>query len=165
MVLPLLWVATMGLVGGYDPRFIGVGSEEFRRVLNGALALTATVAIASYAVKFQTARGYVVIALPCATVFDLVIRHRLRKRLHMLRSKGACMRKVVAVGHAPAVADLVGELRRGTYHGLSVVGACLAAAACCTRSPASRRTAGWTASPTRWASSARTRSRCWPARR
>jgi len=32
----------------------------------------------------------------------------------------------VAVGHAPAVADLVGELRRGTYHGLSVVGACLA---------------------------------------
>jgi exopolysaccharide biosynthesis polyprenyl glycosylphosphotransferase len=125
-VLPLLWVATLGLAGGYDPRFIGVGSEEFRRVLNGALALTATVAIASYAVKFQTARGYVVIALPCATVFDLVIRHRLRKRLHQLRSKGACMRKVVAVGHAPAVADLVGELRRGTYHGLSVVGACLA---------------------------------------
>jgi len=82
-------------------------------VLNGALALTATVAIASYAVKFQTARGYVVIALPCATVFDLVIRHRLRKRLHMLRSKGACMRKVVAVGHAPAVADLVGELLHG----------------------------------------------------
>jgi exopolysaccharide biosynthesis polyprenyl glycosylphosphotransferase len=30
------------------------------------------------------------------------------------------------VGDAPAVADLVGELRRGTYHGLSVVGACLA---------------------------------------
>ncbi len=75
-VLPLLWVATLGLAGGYDRRFIGVGSEEFRRVLNGALALTATVAIASYAVKFQTARGYVVIALPCATVFDLVIRHR-----------------------------------------------------------------------------------------
>jgi exopolysaccharide biosynthesis polyprenyl glycosylphosphotransferase len=125
-VLPLLWVATLGLAGGYDPRFIGVGSEEYRRVLNGALALTATVAIASYAVKFQTARGYVVLALPCATVFDLVIRYRLRKRLHRLRSKGACMRKVIAVGHAPAVADLVGELRRGTYHGLSVVGACLA---------------------------------------
>ncbi len=125
-VLPLLWVATLGLAGGYDPRFIGVGSEEFRRVLNGAMSLTAMVAIASYAVKFQTARGYVVIALPCATMLDLVVRHRLRRRLHVLRSRGACMRKVVAVGHAPAVADLVGELRRGSYHGLSVVGACLA---------------------------------------
>jgi exopolysaccharide biosynthesis polyprenyl glycosylphosphotransferase len=125
-VLPLLWVASLALAGGYDPRFIGVGSEEFRRVLNGAVTLIAMVAIVSYAVKFDTARGYVVIALPCATVFDLIVRHRLRKRLHRLRSRGACMRRVLAVGHAAAVADLVAELRRGTYHGLSVVGACLA---------------------------------------
>ena len=125
-LLPLLWVASIALAGGYDPRFIGVGSDEFRRVLNAAVSLTAMVAIASYAVKFELARGYILIALPCATLFDLVVRHRLRKRLHKLRSRGACMRRVVAVGHAPAVADLIGELRRGSYHGLSVVGACLA---------------------------------------
>ena len=125
-LLPMLWVGSLAVAGGYDPRFIGVGSDEFRRVINAAVTLTAVIAIASYAVKFDTARGYVVIALPAATLFDLVVRHRLRRRLHRLRSRGACMRKVVAVGHAPAVADLVGELRRGTYHGLSVVGACLA---------------------------------------
>jgi exopolysaccharide biosynthesis polyprenyl glycosylphosphotransferase len=125
-LLPLLWIGSLALVGGYDPRFIGVGSDEFRRVINAAVMLTATIAIASYAVKFDTARGYVVIALPCVTIFDLIVRYRLRRRLHRLRSSGACMRKVVAVGDAPAVAELVGELRRGTYHGLSVVGACLA---------------------------------------
>ncbi|MGH3070397.1 MAG: sugar transferase [Streptosporangiaceae bacterium] len=125
-LLPILWIGSLALAGGYDPRFIGVGSDEFRRVINAAVTLTATIAIASYAVKFDTARGYVVIALPCVTIFNLVVRHRLRRRLHHLRSRGACMRKVVAVGHAAAVADLVGELRRGTYHGLSVVGACLA---------------------------------------
>src|SRR6185437_13922704 len=125
-LLPLLWVGALALVGGYDPRFTGVGSDEFRRVINAAVMLTATIAIASYAVKFDTARGYVVVALPSVTIFDLIVRYRLRRRLHRLRSRGACMRKVVAVGDAPAVADLVGELRRGTYHGLSVVGACLA---------------------------------------
>ena len=125
-LLPLLWVGALALTGGYDPRFIGVGSDEFRRVINAAVTLTALIAIASYAVKFDTARGYVVIALPTAAVFDLVVRHRLRRHLHHQRSKGAYMRKVLAVGHAPAVADLIGELRRGTYHGLSVVGACLA---------------------------------------
>ena len=125
-LLPLLWVGSLALVGGYDPRFTGVGSDEFRRVINAAVMLTATIAIASYAVKFDTARGYVVVALPSVTIFDLIVRYRLRRRLHRLRSRGACMRKVVAVGDAPAVADLVGELRRGTYHGLSVVGACLA---------------------------------------
>ena len=36
------------------------------------------------------------------------------------------MHSVVAVGHEPAVADLVTELGRDRYHGLTVVGACVA---------------------------------------
>jgi exopolysaccharide biosynthesis polyprenyl glycosylphosphotransferase len=39
------------------------------------------------------------------------------------------MRRVVVVGHAPVVSDIVTMLRRETYHGLSVVAACLADAA------------------------------------
>jgi exopolysaccharide biosynthesis polyprenyl glycosylphosphotransferase len=124
--LPVLWIASIALAGGYDSRFIGVGSDEFRKILNAAVSLTAGIALISYALKFDLARGYVVLALPSATVFDLLARYRLRKRLHKLRSSGACMARVVAVGHASAVADLIAELRRSTYHGLSVVGACLA---------------------------------------
>ena len=124
--LPFLWTASIALAGGYDSRFIGVGPDEFRKVLNAAVSLTAGIAVISFAFKFDLARGYVVLALPSAAAFDLLARYRLRKRLHKVRSAGACMRRVVAVGHAAAVADLVAELRRGTYHGLSVVGACLA---------------------------------------
>jgi hypothetical protein len=29
--LPLIWIAWVGMAGGYDPRLIGLGSEEFRR--------------------------------------------------------------------------------------------------------------------------------------
>jgi hypothetical protein len=36
------------------------------------------------------------------------------------------MQRVVAVGHAPAVADLAATLRRDKFNGLGVVGACLA---------------------------------------
>ena len=64
--------------------------------------------------------------MPLTTALDLVFRHRLRKRLHKMRARGACMHRVVAIGHAPAVADLIAELRRDPYHGLDVVGACLA---------------------------------------
>ena len=66
------------------------------------------------------------IALPTAVVLDLFARFLLRKRLHRQRKAGACTQRVVAVGHAPAVADLVALLRRDSHHGLSVVGACLA---------------------------------------
>lgn len=125
--LPLLWTASVALAGGYDPRFIGVGSDEFRKVLNAAVSLTAGIAVISYAFKFDLARSYVVLALPSATVFDLTARYYLRKRLHRRRRSGQCMRRTVVVGHGPAVADLVMQLRRDSHHGLHVVAACVAA--------------------------------------
>ena len=124
--LPLIWLAFLALAGGYDKRFVGVGSDEFRRVLNAGVTLTAAVAILSYASKSEIARGYVVIALPCLTGFDLGARYLLRKRLHRLRTRGVAMRRVVAVGHARVAAALATELRRETYHGLQVVAACVA---------------------------------------
>jgi exopolysaccharide biosynthesis polyprenyl glycosylphosphotransferase len=124
--LPVLWWAAVLLAGGYDSRFIGLGSDEFRRVLNAAVSLIAAVAIFSYFGKLDLARGYMTVALPSAAALDLAARHALRKRLHRRRSRGLCTRRVVAVGHAGAVADLVTTLRRDKYHGLSVVAACLA---------------------------------------
>ena len=126
LVLPLLWVGSVALAGGYDSRFIGVGSDEFHKIVNAGVRLTATVAVLAYAAKTDVARGYVVVALPCATLLDLVSRYTLRKQLHRRRRLGACLRRVVVVGHAPVVADLAAELRRESYHGLSVVAACLA---------------------------------------
>jgi exopolysaccharide biosynthesis polyprenyl glycosylphosphotransferase len=125
LALPLLWLAALWLAGGYDPRFIGTGSDEFRKVLNAGVGLTAALAIFSYAVNLELSRGYVVIALPSVTLFDLFARYGIRKRLHHQRGAGRCMLNVVAVGHEPAVADLVKELHRDQYHGLSVVGACV----------------------------------------
>ncbi len=127
--LPVFWLASVALARGYDARFVGGGSEEFRRVLNAAVALTAGVAVVSYAAKLEIARGYVVLALPCATGLDLVARYVLRRQLHRLRHIGYCMRRTVAVGHPSAVVDLVTELRRDSHHGLEVVAACLADAA------------------------------------
>jgi exopolysaccharide biosynthesis polyprenyl glycosylphosphotransferase len=125
LILPLLWVVSVWLAGGYDSRFIGIGSDEFRRVLNAGVCLTAAVAIAAYAAKADLARGYVVLALPILTVLDLIARFGLRKRLHKSRGQGSCMQKVVVVGHPDVVADLTAELRRETHHGLSVVAACV----------------------------------------
>jgi exopolysaccharide biosynthesis polyprenyl glycosylphosphotransferase len=125
LILPLFWLLSVALAGGYDPRFIGVGSDEFRKVVNAGVCLTAAVAVLSYGTKADIARGYVVVALPCATLFDLFARYALRKRLHKWRVRGRCLRRVVVVGHADVAAKLAVELGRATYHGLSVVAACV----------------------------------------
>ena len=126
--LPFLWCLSVALARGYDARIVGSGSDEFRRVFNAALGLTAGIAILAYATRGDLARGYVVIALPCAAVLDLAARYALRKRLHRRRRcSGVFMRRVIAVGHAEGLTDLITELRREPHHGLTVVGACLTA--------------------------------------
>jgi len=125
LILPLLWGVTVRLCGGYNPKLLGVGSEEFRKVLNAGFCLTAAVAIASYVTKFELARAYVAIALPTAVLLNLCARYWLRKRLHARRGAGYAMQRVVAVGHPDSVASLISELGRWNSHGLSVVGACL----------------------------------------
>jgi exopolysaccharide biosynthesis polyprenyl glycosylphosphotransferase len=123
--LPVLWVAALWLAGAYDVRFIGTGSDEYRKVLNAGVSLTAAVAIFSYAINLELSRAYLVIALPSVTAFDLLARFAMRKRLHWQRMCGKCLHNVVAVGHELAVAALATELGRDRYHGLTVVGACV----------------------------------------
>jgi exopolysaccharide biosynthesis polyprenyl glycosylphosphotransferase len=125
-LLPALWWAAVWVAGGYDARFVGLGSDEFRRILNAAVSLTAAMVLLSYAAKLDLARGYMAIALPSAATLDLTARYVLRQNLHRLRKRGLCTRRVIAVGHRTAVAELVTTLRRDSYHGLSVVAACVA---------------------------------------
>ncbi|WP_345573325.1 sugar transferase [Nonomuraea rosea] len=125
LALPVVWCCAMALNRAYEPRMLGVGSEEFRRVVQAGVALTAGTAIGSYVTKTDVARGYVVLALPLVTLLTLILRYALRRALHRRRAAGDCMRKVVAVGHAASVAELVQLFRRERHHGMDVVAACL----------------------------------------
>ena len=124
-LLPLAWIASLGLSRAYEMRFLGLGSEEFKRVSNAAIRLTALVATASYAAHASIARGYVLVALPVATVLTMLGRYGARKGLSRLRRNGHCLHRLVVVGHQQAVIDLVRTVRREKYAGIEVIGACL----------------------------------------
>jgi exopolysaccharide biosynthesis polyprenyl glycosylphosphotransferase len=126
LALPVLWMITVRVFGGYERRFLGTGSDEFRRVLNAGLSLTGALALISYAVNNELSRVYLVVSMQVIVLLALVVRFALRKRLHLLRNRGQCMSTVVAVGHKSAVRQLISELRREPHHGLKVVAACLA---------------------------------------
>jgi exopolysaccharide biosynthesis polyprenyl glycosylphosphotransferase len=124
-MLPLLWTCALLLTGGYDRRHVGLGPDEFRRVLKAATTLTVLLAIISYGARLDVARGYIAVALPTTLMLDLAGRFLLRKHLHRRRSRGACVRRVIAVGHGAAVSEFVSSLRRDSNHGLRVIAACL----------------------------------------
>jgi exopolysaccharide biosynthesis polyprenyl glycosylphosphotransferase len=125
VVLPPLWMISLRVVGGYEMRFLGTGSDEFRRVLNAGATLTSALILVSYSVNTELSRAYLAISMPVLVTLDTLARYRLRKWLHRVRARGEYMSTVVAVGHASAVERLISELRREPHHGLEVVAACL----------------------------------------
>ena len=123
--LPVLWLAAMWVARAYETRFLTVGYEEFRRVLIAAVAVIATVGTFSWATKAEVARGYVIIALPLATLLTLLGRYSARKFVHRRRRTGDFMSDVLVVGHGGSATELVRQMRRDPHHGMRIVGACV----------------------------------------
>ena len=124
-VLIPLWVGVLAAFRSYEPRFLGVGSEEYDRVLRAGVLVLAMVATTSWALKLDIARGFVVIALPTATLLTLAWRYLARQRLHALRARGRCQQRVLVAGHLDQVLSMMGHLERSTHHGMVIAGACL----------------------------------------
>ena len=125
LLLPVALIACLAINRVYEPRHLFVGTDEYARVFRSGLALTAGLAIVSFAFDLRLARGYVIIALPLAIAGDLLARYLFRQRLHRSWARGERLHRVLLVGHERAVADMTRRLRRERYHGLGVIGACL----------------------------------------
>jgi exopolysaccharide biosynthesis polyprenyl glycosylphosphotransferase len=124
-LLPLLWLPAMAIARTYEKRFLWVGVEEYRRVLRAAVALLAGVGFLSWALDVRLARGFVVLALPCATALTLLQRFGHRHWLYSQRRRGRYQQTTLLVGHRRAVADLDDQLQRATDRGYRVIGCCL----------------------------------------
>jgi len=125
IALPFIWVGVVALNRAYETRFLGVGSEEFRRVARAGLVLTAVVAFTVYAFDLSVARRYVLVGLPLVTLLTLGERYGVRRWLHHQRARGGYLHRVVVVGHEVPVLEMLRRLGDARHHGLQVVAACL----------------------------------------
>ena len=81
LLAPLFWVFAIAARRGYESRFLGAGPEEYRNLADAALVLFIVVAVASFAVKGDLSRGFIVGFIPLAFVLTLLGRRRLRSWL------------------------------------------------------------------------------------
>ncbi len=120
-----LWLAVTVLSGGYEVRVLGIGADEYRRVLNVGLRFFALVAILVYLTDVEVPRAFVVTAVSSAAALTMFGRYRARKWLHDQRARGRGLRRVLAVGTIEAVSDLARHLYRTPHAGFRVVGVCV----------------------------------------
>lgn len=104
VVLALSWWLFLGAWGTRDARVLGAGPEEYKRVFAASLWLFGVVAILSYVLQFDTARGYVGLALPAGVTGLLFGRWVVRQTLCAERAHGTSISRVMVMG-GPHAAD------------------------------------------------------------
>lgn len=123
VALSLAWWLVLTALGTRDPKVLGTGAEEYRGVVRGSIGLFGLVAILSYALKFDTARGFVGIALPVGTFALIMGRYMMRQLLGLDRVHGESSSRVLIVGNLRAAEHLVSSLRKSPRAGYLPVAA------------------------------------------
>lgn len=126
VLIAVLWMATLSINHSRSPRTIGSGAEEYRRVWLATIAVFGGIAIVSMLFKLEVARGYLMIAMPVGLVLLFLGRWIARKVIvHVRKSYGRCITRLLVVGSPRTVRDLTVALSREPWSGYDVVGACI----------------------------------------
>ena len=125
LAFPAAWVAACAGTRSYEPRFLGTGGEEWRRVCDAGVRLTAGSALLAYLLRVELADLHGMLLFPLAIAFGLTFRGVARAVLHRQRVAGKCQHTVLVVGRERSCAELVRQLRREPHAGFTVVGACV----------------------------------------
>ncbi|GAA1764226.1 sugar transferase [Luedemannella helvata] len=125
-ILFVVWLAALRLSRAYDDHVIGFGADEYRRVVSASLKLAGSVAIIAYLADVGISRGFLGITFAVGTAGLASGRFIARKSLHRRRRRNrGWSRRVLVVGDASHVLDLVEQLRSEPLAGYTVVGACI----------------------------------------
>ncbi|WP_439693636.1 sugar transferase [Curtobacterium sp. SP.BCo] len=101
VVAPVLigtWMLLLHVFRTRDPRIVGVGGDEYRRLVTASLIAVASVAAVAYAVQIDLARGYVAIAFPLGLLLLALGRKGARTALARRRARGESLQDVLLVG-------------------------------------------------------------------
>ena len=120
-----VWLCLIAVGGGYEGQVVGLGSDEYRRVLGAAAAFFAFVATVSYLATVDVGRGFLAILVFLGTALTLSGRYAARQWLHWQRGQGRFTHRLLVLGPVGAVTELIRHLNRAPYAGFSVVGACV----------------------------------------
>lgn len=126
MLFPIGWVALIASNRAYEPRFLGAGAEEYRRLTQATLRYGGLIAVTAYAAHSPLARGYLFLALPVAYLASLATRRWARNELvRARRVEQRCQHRVVVAGTERACAELIRQVHAQPEAGFAVVAACI----------------------------------------
>jgi exopolysaccharide biosynthesis polyprenyl glycosylphosphotransferase len=122
LALPLGWLVILWGHGAYDRRYLGVGTDEFKRVFRASVTAAATVSLLAFAFKVLLSRFAVGTAIVAAMVYLMVGRWLARRVLVLIRGHGRAVHRVLLIGTFAEATDVFTAVSRVPGAGLVPVG-------------------------------------------
>ncbi|MFV0451010.1 MAG: sugar transferase [Propioniciclava sp.] len=122
-LLALTWILLIALAGGYSSRQLGVGTVEYKRVLNASLLMAGAVGVAAYLTQYPLSRGFSFLFFTAGIPLLMLGRHLVRRIVHRVRHSGRLQSSVLIAGDLDHIDDVAAVLTRERWLGYEVVGA------------------------------------------
>ena len=123
VLLPAMWLLVLWGHGAYDRRYLGAGTDEFKRVVRASWTVVAIVAFAAFAFKVDVSRFSVGAALIGGLVFVLLLRYAARRALALARTKfHLATHRMLLIGTLQEAMEVYAAIVRDPAAGLVPVG-------------------------------------------
>ncbi|GAA1786178.1 sugar transferase [Luedemannella flava] len=122
LYLPLAWLVVLWGHGAYDRRYLGVGTDEFKRVFRTFVTMTALVAFVAFSSKAELSRVTVGIAMVSGLVYMLIGRYLARRFLILARGRGRARNRLLLVGTLPEALEVYTAVSRAPGAGMMPIG-------------------------------------------
>jgi exopolysaccharide biosynthesis polyprenyl glycosylphosphotransferase len=118
LFLPLTWVIVLWGHGGYDRRYLGIGSDEFKRAARACVSTAALLSFVVFSTKASPSRVTVAIAVVSALIYVWLGRYLARRLLVLARSRGRARNRLLLVGTLPETLEVYTAVTRVPGAGL-----------------------------------------------
>jgi exopolysaccharide biosynthesis polyprenyl glycosylphosphotransferase len=125
VVLVALWMIALGVQRSRDISLVGIGAEEYRRVVSATAWVFGLIAIWVVLMRDPVSRVQIGIALGLGLFGLIVGRHLLRRNLANRRRRGEYVTRVVVLGKLEPARVLCESFARSPDTGYRVVGLCV----------------------------------------
>lgn len=126
VAIALAWMLALGWYKSRDTRIVGIGIDEYRRVVSATAMLLGLIALGCFVLDVDIARGFFAMALPTGLISLLAVRWGLRQWLSRQRVHGHYLSRVIVLGRPNDVRYVVHQIARKSGAAYKVVGVALA---------------------------------------
>lgn len=123
VVFAAAWMLALGAYHSRDARVLGVGSDEYKRVISASVTVLGSLAIFSLIGKVDVARGFFALAFPLGMVGLFLSRWGLRCWLTLQRRNGHFLSRVIVLGNKGDVRYVANQINKKSGAAYEVVGA------------------------------------------